>query len=77
MIYDLSRFQYFFIQNKIKVGVEILPSYSLQKQMSSGIGYGEQLISDIKLLKKQFPIVPMKIIVMDVDDNYNKQANFI
>ena len=73
MIYDLSRFQYFFIQNKIKVGVEILPSYSLQKQMSSGIGYGEQLISDIKLLKKQFPLIPMKIIVMDIDDNYNDQ----
>lgn len=72
MIYDLSRFQYFFSKNKISVGVEILPSYMLQKQMSSGIGYGEQLISDLKLLKKQFPIIPMKIIVIDV---YNSNDN--
>lgn len=79
MIYDLSRFQYFYNKNKISVGVEILPSYMLQKQMSSGIGYGEQLISDIKLLKKQFPIIPMKIIVIDVNnsDDSQKKLYFI
>lgn len=66
MLYDLAKFQYFYNQNKVEVGVEILPSYNLQKQMSSGMGYGEQLISDIKLLKKQFPILPMKIIVIDI-----------
>ena len=70
MIYDLSKFQYFYNKNKISVGVEILPSYKLVKQMSSGMGYGEQLISDIKLLKNQFPIIPMKIIVIDAE-NFN------
>ena len=68
MLYDLAKFQYFYNENRIEVGVEILPSYNLIKQMSSGMGYGEQLISDIKLLKKQFPIVPMKIIVIDVEE---------
>jgi len=72
MLYDLAKFQYFYLQNKIEVGVEILPSYILQKQMSSGMGYGEQLISDIKLLKRQFPTLPIKIIVIDIDDSENQ-----
>jgi len=67
MLYDLAKFQYFFIEKKIEVAMEILPSYSLQKQMSSGMGYGEQLIFDLKLLKKEFPKLPLKIIVVDVD----------
>jgi len=67
MTYDLAKFQYFFNLNKIDLGIEIVPSYLLQKKMSSGMGYGEQLISDIKLLKNNFPLVPVKIIVVDVE----------
>lgn len=67
MLYDLSKFQYFYDKEKIEVGVEILPSYSLQKEMSSGMGYGEQLINDIKLLKNDFPKMPIKIIIIDVE----------
>lgn len=68
MIYDLAKFQYFYNQDRIDVGVEILPSYNLQKQMSSGMGYGEQLVSDIKLLKRQFPTLPLKIMIIDIDE---------
>ncbi|MBW4256590.1 hypothetical protein KTG15_02640 [Methanobacterium sp. YSL] len=68
MHYDLTKFQYFFNKNKIKVGIEILPSYNLHKQMSSGMGYGEQLISDLKFLKKEFPTLPIKILVIDVEN---------
>ncbi len=67
MTYDLAKFQYFFNENKIDLGIEIVPSYLLQKEMSSGMGYGEQLISDIKLLKNNFPMAPVKIIVVDVE----------
>lgn len=76
MLYDLFKFQYFYNQNRIDVGIEILPSYSLQKQMSSGMGYGEQLISDIKLLKRQFPTLPIKIIVIDVEKSKNQLILF-
>lgn len=69
MMYDLAKFQYFYNENMLEVGVEIVPCLNLQKQMSSGMSYGEQLISDIKLLKRQFPIVPIKVILIDVVDH--------
>lgn len=76
MMYDLAKFQYFFNENRIDVGVEIVPCYNLQKQMSSGMSYGEQLISDIKLLKNQFPTVPMKIILVDVEEETSQTTLF-
>jgi len=69
MMYDLAKFQYFYNENKLEVGVEIVPCYNLYKKMPSGMGYGEQLISDIKLLKRQFPTFPLKIIIIDIEDN--------
>lgn len=77
MTYDLTKFQYFFNENKIDVGVEIVPCLNLQKQMSSGTSYGEQLISEIKLLKRQFPIVPLKIILVDVEETETYQSKII
>jgi hypothetical protein len=71
MMYDLAKFQYFYNENLIEVGVEIVPCLNLQKQMSSGMSYGEQLISDILLLKKQFPIAPIKVILVDVEEQMN------
>ncbi len=68
MFYDLAKFQYFFNENKADVGIEIVPCHGLQKQMSSGVSYGEQLVYDIERLKRHFPSVPLKIILIDADD---------
>ena len=68
MFYDMAKFQYFFNENKADVGVEIVPCYYLKKQMSSGVSYGEQLIYDIERLKRHFPAVPVKVILIDVDE---------
>lgn len=66
MFYDLAKFQYFFNRGLIKVGVEIVPCHFLMKQMSSGVSYGEQLIYDLERLSKNFPSVPVKIILVDM-----------
>ena len=68
MFYDLAKFQYFFNENKADVGVEIVPCHYLQREMSSGVSYGEQLVYDIERLKRHFPAVPVKVILIDVDD---------
>lgn len=67
MFYDLAKFQYFFNENKCDVGVEIVPCHGLQSEMSSGVSYGEQLVYDIERLKRHFPAVPVKVILVDVD----------
>ncbi|MCX7021986.1 MAG: BglII/BstYI family type II restriction endonuclease [bacterium] len=67
MFYDMSKFQYFFNENKTDVGVEIVPSHSLFKEMSTGVSYGEQLITDIERLRRHYPAVPVMIILIDVD----------
>ncbi len=67
MFYDMAKFQYFFNENKCDVGVEIVPCHELHHQMSSGVSYGEQLIYDIERLKRHFPAVPVKVILIDTD----------
>lgn len=69
MFYDVAKFQYFFNDGKAEVGVEIVPSHSLQSEMSSGVSYGEQLVYDIERLKRHFPSVPIKIVLIDDDTN--------
>ncbi len=68
MFYDMAKFQYFFNENKADVGIEIVPCHRLQRQMSSGVSYGEQLVYDIERLKRHFPAVPIKVILVDADD---------
>lgn len=68
MFYDMAKFQYFFNESKADVGVEIVPCHRLQRQMSSGVSYGEQLVYDIERLKRHFPAVPVKVILIDVDE---------
>jgi hypothetical protein len=68
MFYDLAKFQYFFNENKCDVGIEIVPCNDLHHQMSSGVSYGEQLIYDIERLKRHFPSVPVKVILIDAED---------
>ncbi|MBC8236562.1 BstYI [bacterium] len=67
MFYDMAKFQYFFNENKADVGVEIVPCHALHKQMSSGVSYGEQLVYDIERLKRHFPAVSVKLILIDAD----------
>ncbi|MEO0147047.1 MAG: BglII/BstYI family type II restriction endonuclease [candidate division WOR-3 bacterium] len=66
MFYDLAKFQYFFNEGHCDAGVEIVPAYALHKEMSSGVSYGEQLIEDIERLKRHFPAVPIKVILIDI-----------
>jgi hypothetical protein len=65
MFYDMAKFQYFFNENKADVGIEIVPCHALHKQMSTGVSYGEQLVYDIERLKRHFPAVPVKVILID------------
>lgn len=51
----------------VEVGVEIVPCHALHEQMSTGVSYGEQLIYDIERLKRHFPAVPVKVILIDID----------
>ena len=67
MFYDLAKFQYFFNENKCDVGVEIVPCHPLKKQMSTGVSYGEQLVYDIERLRRHFPAVPVKVILIDAE----------
>lgn len=67
MFYDMAKFQYFFNENKAEVGIEIVPSHLLQSEMSSGVSYGEQLVYDIERLKRHFPAVPVKVILVEAD----------
>ena len=67
MFYDMAKFQYFFNENKADVGIEIVPCHELHHQMSSGVSYGEQLVYDIERLKRHFPAVPVKVILIDAD----------
>jgi hypothetical protein len=75
MFYDMAKFQYFFNENKADVGVEIVPCHALQKGMSTGVSYGEQLIYDIERLKRHFPAVPVKVILVDVTNTPDKSVS--
>ena len=67
MFYDMAKFQYFFNENKADDGIEIVPCHALHTLMSSGVSYGEQLVYDIERLKRHFPAVPVKVILIDAD----------
>jgi hypothetical protein len=73
MFYDMAKFQYFFNESKADVGVEIVPCHALHAQMSTGVSYGEQLVYDIERLRKHFPAVPVKIILVDVQLDETEQ----
>lgn len=64
MFYDMSKFQQFFNEDKIDAAVEIVPTNLFKRSMSSGVSYGEQLVTDIKRLRRTFPAVPVWIIMV-------------
>jgi hypothetical protein len=49
------RRQYFFNENKVNVGVEIVPCHNIEQQMSTDVASGEQLVYDIERLIDTFP----------------------
>ena len=65
MFYDMAKLEYFYRQDEADVGVEVVPSYRLAAEMSSGVGRGEMLITDIIGLQRQFPTFPVKIILIE------------
>ena len=65
MFYDMAKLEYFYRNDEADVGVEIVPSYRLAAQMSSGVGRGEMLVTDIIGLQRQFPTFPVKIIFIE------------
>ena len=67
MFYDMAKFQYFYNEGKAELGIEIVPCHRLHKEMSTGVSYGEQLIYDIERLRRTFPAVPVKVILIDVE----------
>ena len=66
MFYDLAKFQYFYNKRMMELGVEIVPCHLLQKEMSSGVSYGEQLVYDLERIGRNFPSVPVRIILIDM-----------
>ncbi len=74
MFYDMAKFQYFFNENEAEVGVEIVPCHALARQMSSGVSYGEQLVYDIGRLRRHFPAVPVKVMLLDVGTTAQDEA---
>lgn len=65
MFYDMAKLEYFYRQNEADVGVEIVPSFRLAQQMSSGVGRGEMLVTDIMGLQRSFPAFPVKIVFIE------------
>lgn len=65
MFYDMAKLEYFYRNDDADVGVEIVPSYRLAKEMSSGVGRGEMLVTDIIGLQRQFPTFPVKVIFIE------------
>ena len=53
---------YFFKKNEIDVGVEVVPSKKLQKQMSSGPGYYERTLTHILRDGRSNPPLPFILI---------------
>ncbi len=67
--YDLEKFQYYFNERRVDVGVEIVPCQNYPAIMLSTDSFREQLNDDIKRLKCHFPAVSEKIIFIDVNDD--------
>jgi hypothetical protein len=52
----------FYVRDRIDVGIEILPTKSMQSQMSSGPGYYEGALYDLARQGRGVPAVPLVLI---------------
>jgi hypothetical protein len=62
---DFSKFEIFHHMGKLDVGVEILPSLELQKDMCTGPPSYDQVIARIKAKGRNNPAVPLWVIGVD------------
>jgi len=69
MFCDMAKFQYFYNEDIAEVGVEIVPCHALYRGVFSNVSYGETLVYDIEQLRRHFPVVPAKVILIDVDES--------
>ncbi len=72
--YEMDKCQYFFNEQEADVGIEIVPARCLSREMSSGVSHGEQLVYDIERLKRHFPAVPVKVILIAPDEEDGQVA---
>lgn len=68
MFFSLAKFQMLCGEDRADVGVVVLPCQRLQQKLSGKSACGERLIYDIRRLKPHFPAVPVKVILVDVDE---------
>lgn len=55
MVYDvLSKFGHFKRANRINLGIELVPSKDMKQNMSTGVGYYEQIRADLQHLPDDF-----------------------
>ena len=51
----------------MRSSTKIVPCHALHRETSTGVFYGEQLVYDMERLKRHFPAVPVKIMLVDAD----------
>lgn len=68
MFYDMAKLEYFYRRDEADIGVEIVPSFRMAAEMSSGVGRGEMLVTDIRALQRQFPTFPVMITFIEPED---------
>ena len=68
MFYDMAKLEYFYRRDEADIGVEIVPSFRMAAEMSSGVGRREMLVTDIRALQRQFPTFPVMITFIEPED---------
>ena len=66
MFYDLAKFQHFYHEGAAEVAVEIASSRPSSQQAAGGVSGSEQPDYDIEQMKRQFPVAPVSVLLVDV-----------
>jgi hypothetical protein len=66
---DIARFQHFCSEGVAEVGVEIVPCYALYTKMFLDVHCEEEQAYGIEQLRSSLPAVPVKVILVDVDES--------
>ena len=65
MFYGMSKFQQACDENLINVRIEIVATCEMNKEMSGGVSYEEQLVNDITVPHRHYPSALVKIIMIE------------
>lgn len=60
----LSSHLAFFQENQIDVGVELVPAKTLQREMSSGVGFYEWAVYQLSRLGRNSPALPLVVVAI-------------